>query len=527
MTAYQRKIFAIIASAWLVDQVDVALLTFLLGSIVVAFGLTPTQAGQLAAMTFAGQLVGNILAGTASDRFGRKTVFQVTMVVWGLASLAAAAAWSLTALMVCRFLIGVGVGGEAPVAQAMVSEIVPANVRGKYIAFMEGFWAVGYVLSGAISFFILPYLGWRWAFVVVGLLSGVVLLVRRVHAGIAALACRSRPARGGRCCDDADGDRGDEVHRPASAAGAAPSPPPQFPRRTRTPIATLFSPEYRLRTVMAFGLWFFALIGFFGLNSWIAVLLKEKGFSIVGSVGFVTLITIGRHPRLLHGGAAAGEDRPQGDHGGFPDLLGGGRLPLRQRHGPDLALRLRLRDAVLHVRHVELPLRLHAGTLPDPGPLDRGRLRLGLRADRGDPRADDRAGSGADVRPGRRFPGRRGRLPDRRPARRDPRRRDPRARSWRTSRTEPGSDRTPHGQTPSPFVRGKPRMRTMPAPIVDMRSRPDLPAPVLRRRCRTRRNQRRALAQPARRRREVDHFTRGASIEGFAAEMDAAGSRPP
>ncbi|WP_336492719.1 hypothetical protein [Methylobacterium nigriterrae] len=56
------------------------------------------------------------------------------------------------------------------------------------------------------------------------------------------------------------------------------------------------SPEYRLRTVMAFGLWFFALIGFFGLNSWIAVLLKEKAFSIVGSVGFVTLITIGGIP---------------------------------------------------------------------------------------------------------------------------------------------------------------------------------------------------------------------------------------
>ena len=65
----------------------------------------------------------------------------------------------------------------------MVSEIVPANVRGKYIAFMEGFWAVGYVLSGAISFFILPYLGWRWAFVVVGLLSLVVLLVRRSMPG--------------------------------------------------------------------------------------------------------------------------------------------------------------------------------------------------------------------------------------------------------------------------------------------------------------------------------------------------------
>ena len=179
MTGYQRRIFAIIASAWLVDQVDVALLTFLLGTIVVAFGLTPFQAGLLASMTFGGQLAGNIAAGLAADRYGRRTVFQVTMLVWGLASFMAAGAWSVGVLMACRFLIGVGVGGEAPVAQAMVSELVPTRVRGRYVAIMEGFWAVGTVLSGAITWLLLPYLSWRWVFVAVGSLSLVVLLVRR------------------------------------------------------------------------------------------------------------------------------------------------------------------------------------------------------------------------------------------------------------------------------------------------------------------------------------------------------------
>lgn len=297
MSGYQRRIFAIIASAWLVDQIDVALLTFLLGAIVAAFNLTPTEAGQLAAMTFAGQLVGNILAGTASDRFGRKAVFQVTMVVWGLASLAAAAAWSLPVLMACRFLIGVGVGGEAPVAQAMVSEIVPAPVRGKYIAILEGFWAVGYVLSGAISFFVLPYLGWRWAFVVVGLLSLVVLAVRRTMPEsprwLAEIGRRGEAeavmARMERAVERATG-------RPLPPVAPGPGPAAAVPAPRLGAVATLFAPEYRLRTVMAFGLWFFALIGFFGLNAWIAVLLKERGFSNVGSVGFVTLITLGGIP---------------------------------------------------------------------------------------------------------------------------------------------------------------------------------------------------------------------------------------
>ncbi len=296
MSGYQRRVFAVIASAWLVDQIDVALLTFLLGSIVAEFGLSPAEAGQLAAMTFAGQLVGNILAGTASDRFGRKAVFQVTMIVWGLASLAAAAAWSLPVLMACRFLIGVGVGGEAPVAQAMVSEIVPAQVRGKYIAIMEGFWAVGYVLSGTISFFLLPYLGWRAVFVVVGLLSLVVLAVRRsMPESPRWLAERSRHAEAEAVMAGMEAAVERATGRPLPPAAPAVAPAPEA-RATGNPIATLFAPAYRRRTAMAFGLWFFALIGFFGLNSWIAVLLKEKGFSIIGSVGFVTLINIGGIP---------------------------------------------------------------------------------------------------------------------------------------------------------------------------------------------------------------------------------------
>ena len=86
MTSYQRRLFAIVATAWLADQVDVALLVFLIGDLKDYFQLSPVQIGYLASMTFLGQLVGNLLIGSFSDLFGRRIAFQTTMIVWGLAS---------------------------------------------------------------------------------------------------------------------------------------------------------------------------------------------------------------------------------------------------------------------------------------------------------------------------------------------------------------------------------------------------------------------------------------------------------
>ena len=301
MTGYQRRVFAVIATAWLVDQVDVALLTFLLGSLIAAFGLSPAEAGALASMTYLGQLVGNVLAGAASDRFGRRPVLQGTMILWGVSSLLAAVSWSIGSLMLFRFLIGVGVGGEAPVAQAMVAELVPARVRGRYIALMEGFWAVGYVLSGCICYFLLPLLGWRAAFVAVGALAAVVLLVRRaLPESPRWLVERGRVAEAEQAVlmmeEEVYGRLGGEALPGADLTTEAPSEVSTAAISVAGALGTVFSRAYARRTAMAFGLWFFALIGFFGLNSWIAVLLRAHGFTLNGSVGFVTLITTGGIP---------------------------------------------------------------------------------------------------------------------------------------------------------------------------------------------------------------------------------------
>ena len=78
------------------DQVDVALLVFLVGALKNYFNLTPVQIGYLSSMTFLGQLVGNLLIGSIADLYGRRIAFQATMVIWGAASFMAAGAWDVT-----------------------------------------------------------------------------------------------------------------------------------------------------------------------------------------------------------------------------------------------------------------------------------------------------------------------------------------------------------------------------------------------------------------------------------------------
>lgn len=294
MTSYQKRVFVIVATAWLADQVDVALLVFLIGAITRDFQLTHIEIGYLASMTFLGQLVGNIVFGSSSDLLGRRTTFQATMILWGVASFLAAGAWGLASLMVFRFLIGAGVGGEAPVAQAILSEVIPAGERGKYIAFMEGFWAVGFVLSGLISYALLPVAGWRWVFVVVGLLAAVVFWVRRsLPESPRWLADHGR-------FEEADAAMSRIEAEVVSRHGGELPPPKPFiedaVQETRNPMAVLFQRSHLKRNVMLFSMWFFALLGFYGLNSWIAVMLEAQGLSVVKSVGFVTLIAVGGIP---------------------------------------------------------------------------------------------------------------------------------------------------------------------------------------------------------------------------------------
>src|SRR5207249_157909 len=141
-------LFLIIATAWFFDSIDLGSLTFVLGSIRSEFGLSAAQTGLLSSLSFVGMFLGAAIAGIAADRYGRTLVFQASMIFWGAGGIACGLAPSVTALGAARALLGFGMGMEFPVAQSIVSEIIPARVRGRYLALLEGFWPLGFIAAG-------------------------------------------------------------------------------------------------------------------------------------------------------------------------------------------------------------------------------------------------------------------------------------------------------------------------------------------------------------------------------------------
>src|SRR5215831_11966322 len=179
MTGYQRMLFAIIATAWFFDSVDLGIMTFVLGSIKAEFGLSAAQTGLLASSSFLGMLLGAATAGMLADKFGRKPVFQLSMVFWGVGSLMCGLSHTVNELMSYRVLLGFGMGMEFPIGLAMVSEIVPARSRGRYVAILEGFWPLGFVVAGLVAYAFLPGIGWRGIFLALAVPAVFVFIVRR------------------------------------------------------------------------------------------------------------------------------------------------------------------------------------------------------------------------------------------------------------------------------------------------------------------------------------------------------------
>src|SRR5699024_1695677 len=117
-----------------------------------------------------GMMIGGAAAGMAGDRLGRKTALISTVVLFGLATAAAALAQGIPMLAATRLLAGIGLGGAFPNAAALASEFVPRRHRPLAVTMTIVCVPLGGTVAGLLALRVLPALGWRMLFLIGGVI---------------------------------------------------------------------------------------------------------------------------------------------------------------------------------------------------------------------------------------------------------------------------------------------------------------------------------------------------------------------
>lgn len=291
VTAKHKRLLIGSGIGWALDAMDVGLISFIMAALAVHWGITPTESSWLASVGFIGMALGATFGGLLADKFGRRQIFALTLLVYGLATGASALATSLTLLIILRFFIGLGLGAELPVASTLISEFAPLKVRGRLVVLLEAFWAVGWILAAVIGTFVVgaSQSGWRWSLALGMVPAAYALVVRlKLPESVRFLETQGRHEEAEKVVasfeaevDDADIDRS--------------TPAPTYSEEDIT-ATSIWSQSLRGRTLALWTIWFCVNLSYYGAFIWIPSLLVADGFSLVKSFSFTLIITLAQLP---------------------------------------------------------------------------------------------------------------------------------------------------------------------------------------------------------------------------------------
>lgn len=298
LAGFHYRLLLLSGLGWLFDSMDSGLVSFVLARLKTEWRLTPDQIAALSSAGLAGMFLGGAVAGSLADRFGRKTVFQTTLLIFSIATGLCALAQGYWSLLLLRFLVGFGLGGELPVAAALVSEFAPARHRGRLVVLLESFWAFGWAAAAIIAEFLARHaeaagrgFPWRTAFLIGALPALYVFVLRR------ALPESPRYLSSQGRLDEAESILRSIEKQSGVEAGAAlvPDPAPLSASR-RARLRDLFGPGIARRTAMLWILWFAMAYSYYGIFTWLPTLIAGQGFPLVQSFQFTLVITLAQIP---------------------------------------------------------------------------------------------------------------------------------------------------------------------------------------------------------------------------------------
>ena len=172
---------------WILDGLEVTILGSI-GPILKdkqTLGLSDQDIGSIAACYVSGAVAGALLFGWLTDRFGRRLIFNLTLGIYMAGVLLTAFAWNFWSFAAFNIITGLGIGGEYAAINSAIDELMPARLRGRIDLIVNGSYWAGAAVGAAGSLFLLSGtfvgidIGWRLAFGIGAVLSGIILYLRR------------------------------------------------------------------------------------------------------------------------------------------------------------------------------------------------------------------------------------------------------------------------------------------------------------------------------------------------------------
>lgn len=247
----------------------------------------------------AGMLVGALLSGRLADRYGRVKVIAYCVAASGLVSLALTACTSLTPFLALRFVQGLAIGGEVPVAAAFISEITRSFKRGRFVLLYELVFPAGLTIGALVAAWVVPAAGWRVMFAVAAVPGLLAFLVQRgVPESPRWLAERGRMAEAEAVMAEIEAKvsaaTGEPLPRPAGPTAPAATTVAATPaERAATGLRGLFTGRYRRRTLVVGAIWFTGYFVNYGVTSWLPSIYKDEyGLTLSDALLYSTVTSV-------------------------------------------------------------------------------------------------------------------------------------------------------------------------------------------------------------------------------------------
>ncbi|MDR2035546.1 MAG: MFS transporter [Coriobacteriales bacterium] len=306
-TPLLRKIIVIAGLGLMFDAMDQGMVAGVNAAVSVDWALSAFQQGFLLNSGLIGMLLGALISGLAADRWGRRTVVLVTLLVFSAGSFLCGLAPTFELLLVFRFITGIGLGGELPVITTMVSEFSSLKNRGRNVVVVESFWAWGWILAALVAFLVIPLdgFGWRAAFFI----GAVPALFAAALRFLIPESPRFLEQKGR--LEEAEGVVGAmersagiemaarETQAPAPAPAPAPSSVATAIASALNAFVSLWKKEYRRSTVVLWVLWFGVNLGYYGFVLWMPKFFVAQDYGLASAFMVVLIMSLAQLPGYL------------------------------------------------------------------------------------------------------------------------------------------------------------------------------------------------------------------------------------